>query len=96
MWITPSGHRPSLLESRPSLGMASCLRCFVFPRINSQGGTLMTLQIAHLKTRDSAPCPHPFSRRDRNRGEGRVGVVLTSTKMQPKLTSIPIGQVVGC
>lgn len=56
----------------------------------------MTLQIAHLKTRDSAPGPHPFSRRDRNRGEGRVGVVLTSTKMQPKLTSIPIGQVAGC
>lgn len=25
-----------------------------------------------------------------------MGVVLTSTKRQPKLTSIPIGQVVGC
>lgn len=25
-----------------------------------------------------------------------MGVVLTSTRRQPKLTSIPIGQVVGC
>ena len=35
-------------------------------------------------------CIHPFSQQDGNSGEGRVGVVLVSTKMQPKLTSTPV------
>lgn len=53
----------------------------------------MTLQIVG-RNEEEMPvqvvlCTHPFSQQDGDSGEGRVGVVLMSTKMQPKLTSTP-------
>lgn len=55
----------------------------------------MTLQIVN-RNQEWMPvqvvlCAHPFPQRDGTSGEGRVGVVLTATKMQPKLASTPIG-----
>lgn len=51
----------------------------------------MTLQIVSRNEEEMpvqvVPCVHPFSQQHGNSGEGRVGVVLMSTKMQPKLTS---------
>ena len=67
--------------------------CFSLVKHQPKGGSLMTLQIVS-RNEEEMPvqvvlCAHPFSQQDGDSGEGRVGVVLMSTKMQPKLTSTP-------
>lgn len=55
MSITPAGYRPSLLGSQPRLGKTSCLMCFVFTSKEltlKEAGSLMTLQIVHMKPRN--------------------------------------------
>ena len=84
---------PAWELAKPGPGKLFNVLWFSLLKHRPKGGSLMTLQIVSRNEEEMpvqvVPCVHPFSQQHGNSGEGRVGVVLMSTKMQPKLTSTP-------